>query len=29
MCGYNHIFAVGEVLGATGVILELENAQPS
>jgi hypothetical protein len=29
MCGYNHIFAVGEVLGATGVIIELENAQPS
>jgi len=29
MCGYNHIFAVGEVLGSTGVIIELENAQPS
>jgi len=29
ICSYNHIFAVGEVLGATGVILELENAQPS
>ena len=29
ICDYNHIFAVGEVLGATGVILELQNAQPS
>jgi photosystem II stability/assembly factor-like uncharacterized protein len=29
ICSYNHLFAVGEELGATGVILELENAQPS
>jgi len=29
MCGYNHVFAVGEPIDATGVILELANAQPS
>ena len=29
ICSYNHIFAVGEAIAATGVILELENAQPS
>jgi photosystem II stability/assembly factor-like uncharacterized protein len=29
MCSYNHIFAVGEEVDSTGVILELENAQPS
>jgi photosystem II stability/assembly factor-like uncharacterized protein len=29
ICSYNHIFAVGEPIDATGVILELENAQPS
>ena len=29
MCSYNHIFAVGEPLGSAGLILELENAQPS
>ncbi|GAG08485.1 unnamed protein product, partial [marine sediment metagenome] len=29
ICSYNHLFAVGEPLGSAGVILELENAQPS
>ena len=29
ICSYNHIFAVGEPIDSTGVLLELENAQPS
>jgi photosystem II stability/assembly factor-like uncharacterized protein len=29
MCSYNHLFAVGEPIDSSGVILEMENAQPS